>query len=537
MAVSVVVTSDGKQELAGEMPRSALYNKDLAPTPVRLRGWGLYSFLAFWVGCCVVIPSWSLANVGLVFGFTWWQSLLTLIAGNSIVLIPMLLNSHVGAKYGVPFPVFIRASFGTFGANIAAVLRAIVACGWFGIETWLGGYALYILITIIWPGFKDATTPGTNQYIMFFLFWALNMWNAIIAPPWKGSRAIKAMFDISAPFLIAFSLFLLLYEVFTAPGGLGAILSGHISPDKAMSPDFYWFWLLLNINVGFWATMALNIADVTRFARNQSRQMIGQSIGLVGTMGIFSALGILVTIGGTLIFPETVKETINQSGTALDVWNPINLFALLSTRLGGILIAVAIIFVALAQLSTNIGANIIAPANDFQNLYPKKLNWVWGVLITGVLGILMQPWYLFFNAMSYAVTWLSGYGGFLGAIGGIMVVDYWILRNRQLKLDDLYRTDGVYNYGNKMGINPWAVVALLVGILPPFVGWLHQIKVYQIANYAGSWLDWLQTGSWFWSFAAAFIAYYILMKTVGARHIAYQTGQEPPPKLAVEPGV
>ena len=528
MSASLVVTPDGKHELAGELERSQLYNKDLAPTPARLRNWGLYSFLAFWVGISVVIPSWSLANVGLVFGFDPFTSVLVVVLGNAIVTVPLLLNSHVGAKYGIPFPVFVRASFGTWGANIAALMRAIVACGWFGIESWLGGYAMYILVGILFPGFKDPPVkvdwfvlPGPFQMSMFLLFLVIQVWVAIAAPPWKGSRAIKAMFDWSAPFLLAFTLFLFLYFGFRV--GFDKMFQFTLQPDKPLGGGFFFWFLLLNINVGFWATMALNISDVTRFAKEQTRQMIGQAVGLVGTMAFFSGMGVLVTAGGVSAYPQTLKDTANQAGSANDLWNPINLFALLNNDLGAIIIVLALIFVVLAQLSTNVGANVIAPANDFQNLWPKRLNWTWGVIITAVVGTLIQPWVLFFGAYNY-IAWLSGYGGFLGAIGGIMIADYWVLRRQKLNLLDLYRQDGVYTYRNSWGVNPYAIVALLIGIVPPFVGWLHVIGVIQIANYQGSWLDWLQTGSWFWSFATAFVSYYVLMSLFGRRYIAEQTG-------------
>jgi len=363
--------------------------------------------------------------------------------------------------------------------------------------------------------------PGPFQMSMFLLFLVIQVWLAIVAPPWKGSRAIKAMFDWSAPFLLAFTLFLFLY--LGARVGFDKLFTFRLSPDNPLPGGAYFWFLLLNINVGFWATMALNISDVTRFARNQTRQMIGQAVGLVGTMAFFSGMGILVTAGGVAAYSETLKDTANQAGTANDLWNPINLFAKLNNDLGPIIIVLALIFVVLAQLSTNIGANVIAPANDFQNVAPKRLNWAAGVIITAVIGTLLQPWVLFFNALSYAITWLSGYGGFLGAIGGIMIADYWLLRRQRLNLLELYRADGVYKYSG--GLNPYAIVALLIGILPPFVGWLHRIKLITIAGYDQSWLDWLQTGSWFWSFAMALISYYVLMSLFGRRYVAEQTGE------------
>jgi NCS1 family nucleobase:cation symporter-1 len=254
--------------------------------------------------------------------------------------------------------------------------------------------------------------------------------------------------------------------------------------------------------------------------------MIGQAVGLIGTMAFFSGMGILVTAAGVLAYPQTRADTANQIGTsANNLWNPINLFALLANELGAIIVIAALVFVVLAQLSTNVGANVIAPANDFQNLRPKRLNWTAGVIITAVLGTIIQPWVLFFDPTNYAITWLSGYGGFLGAVGGIMIADYWLLRNRHLNLAELYKPNGVYNYRNRLGVNPLAIIALLIGILPPFIGWLHQIKFITIVNYAQSPLDWLQTGSWFWSFFTALISYYVLMALFGRRYLAEQTGQ------------
>jgi nucleobase:cation symporter-1, NCS1 family len=308
--------------------------------------------------------------------------------------------------------------------------------------------------------------------------------------------------------------------------GFDRMFSFQLTPEKPLGGGLYFWFLLLNINVGFWATMALNISDVTRFAKEQTRQMIGQSVGLIGTMAFFSAMGVLVTAGGVSAYSDTLRDTANQAGTANDLWNPINLFAKLSGDLGPIIIVLALIFVVLAQLSTNIGANVIAPANDFQNLAPKRLNWAWGVIITAVIGTLLQPWVLFFNALSYAITWLSGYGGFLGAIGGIMIADYWLLRRQRLNLLDLYREDGVYTYRNSWGVNPYAIIALLIGIVPPFIGWLNVIGWFvKIEGYQGSWLDWLQTGSWFWSFGTALVSYYVLMTVFGKRYIAEQTGE------------
>src|SRR5205809_4944932 len=247
-----------------DIESSPLYNPDLAPTvppgdpPSGHRGartWGTYNYAALWVSMSVNILTYMLAASLIQGGMDWKQAVFTVFLGNSFVLVPMLLNSHPGARYGVPFPVLARASFGVLGANVAAVLRALVACGWFGIQTWIGGEAVNVLLSTVWPGW-GRVPHGAG--ICFLLFWLINL--AVIL---KGIDYIRFLQGISAPILLAVGLVLLGWAYVNA-GGFGPMLS---APSKfASTADFLKFLIpALNATVGFWATISLNIPDFTRF--------------------------------------------------------------------------------------------------------------------------------------------------------------------------------------------------------------------------------------------------------------------------------
>src|SRR5882672_6033027 len=260
---------------------SSLYNEDLAPVPVERRTWTLYNYASLWVAMSVCIPTYMLASGLIAGGMNWWQAVGTILLGNLIVLIPMLLNAHAGTKYGIPFPVLVRASFGVRGANIPAVLRALVACGWFGIQTWIGGQAIYSMLKIMWPAWANLSA---GIWICFFGFWLINM-----AVVWKGIDTIKYLEGVGAPFLLIVGLALLWWVVGKA-GGFGPVLS---APSKFHSTaQFVRFFIpSLTGMVGFWATVALNIPDFTRYAKSQSAQVWGQAIGLPTTMALYSFIG------------------------------------------------------------------------------------------------------------------------------------------------------------------------------------------------------------------------------------------------------
>jgi len=405
-------------------------------------------------------------------GMNWKQAVATVFVGNTIVLFPMLLNSHPGARYGIPFPVLARASFGVLGANFAALLRALVACGWFGIQTWIGGEAISTLIATMFPGW--ANVPF-NTTVCFLAFWLVNL--AVIL---KGIEYIRFLQGISAPILLAVGL-LLLGWAYEAAGGFGPMLS---APSKfATFSDFMKFLIpALNGTVGFWATISLNIPDFTRFARSQKQQMIGQALGLPTTMTLYSLIGILVTSATVVIY-----------GAA--IWDPVQLLSRFHSRIA---VGISLMAILLATLNVNIGANVVSPANDFSNLWPRRISFRAGGVITCFMGIALMPWRLLANYKTFILGWLGGYAAFLGPVAGIMICDYFIVRRRVLVVDELYLRGGAYEYSK--GFNWIAIAALLTGAGTALVGLV--IPPMRV----------LYDYSWFVGFAVSFAIYYGLMK-------------------------
>ena len=471
---------------ADDLSASPLWNPDLAPTPPDRRTWSTYNIAALWIGMSVVITTYTLASGLMQQGMHWWQAMVTILLGNTIVLVPMVLNAHAGTKYGVPFPVLCRASFGVRGANLPALLRAFVACGWFGIQTWIGGLALDALLTAAWIGW--ASVPG-HVAIGFLIFWLIQV--AVIL---KGTEGIKLLESWSAPLLLGGGAILLLWAVRTG-GGLGRLLS---ESERLRGSGGASFWALfpaaLTASVGYWATLSLNIPDFTRYARSQRSQMLGQALGLPTTMTAFAFIGVAVTSATIIRFGEPI-------------WDPVVLIG----RIGGTAtIAFAALVVLAAQLTTNMAANVVSPSNDFSNLSPRRINYVTGGLITAVIGIVMMPWKLYSDAAAYIFTWLLGYSSLMGALGGILIADYWVLRRQRLLLDDLYREQGAYTYRN--GVNPRAVAAFVIAILPVVPGFLRAVATPGGTVADPSLFDALYSYAWFVTFGLSFVVYLALMR-------------------------
>lgn len=471
-------------EMTDDLSASPLWNEDLAPTPLSRRTWTTYNIAALWIGMSVVITTYTLASGLIGQGMAWWQAMFTILLGNTIVLIPMVLNAHAGTKYGISFPVLCRASFGVKGANIPAIMRAIVACGWFGIQTWIGGLALNALLTAAWSGWGSI---AGNQWIAFFVFWAIQV--AIIV---RGIEGIRHLESWAAPLLLLGGFALLIWAV-RSGGGLAAVLSTSQRLQTGQASFWALFPAALTASVGYWATLSLNIPDFTRYAKSQRSQMLGQALGLPTTMTAFAFIGVAVTSATLVIFGEAI-------------WDPVALI----TRIGGPgLIVVAAFVILVAQVSTNMAANVVSPSNDFSNLNPRRISYVAGGIITAVIGVLMMPWKLYSDAAAYIFTWLIGYSGMMGAIGGVLIADYWILRRRQLDLRDLYEVNGRYTYGS--GTNMRAIVALVGAMLPVLPGFLRAATTPggQVSN--PNMLDALYTYAWFVTFALSFAIYLALM--------------------------
>jgi NCS1 family nucleobase:cation symporter-1 len=455
-----------------DVGESSLYNKDLAPVPADKRTWGIYNYASLWVAMSVCIPTYMLASGLIAGGMSWKQAIGTILLGNVIVLIPMILNAHAGAKYGIPFPVLVRASFGVRGANVPAVLRALVACGWFGIQSWIGGQAIYTMLQVLWP---QVSSSAWMPWICFYLFWLLTM--AVI---WRGIDTIKYLEGIGAPFMLAVGL-LLLWWISRKAGGLGPVLH---NPSKFQTTaEFMRFFIpSLTGMVGFWATVALNIPDFTRYARSQKAQMIGQALGLPASMTIYSFIGVAVTSASVILFGQAI-------------WDPVVLLARFHEP---VIASIALVALLVATLNTNVAANVVSPSNDFSNLNPRLISFRTGGLITGVVGVMMMPWKLLTDFQSYIFGWLVGYSGLLGPVAGIMITDYFLLRHTHLAVGELYNPAGIYRYGS--GVNYRAIFALVAGIIVALIGLL-------VAP-----LRWLYDYAWFVGFFVSSAIYWIGMR-------------------------
>jgi nucleobase:cation symporter-1, NCS1 family len=368
--------------------------------------------------------------------------MLTIALGNLIVLIPMVLNAVPGTKFGIPFPVLVRSSFGVLGSNVPALLRAGVACGWFGIQTWIGGQAIYSMLKILWPG---AAHLAAGVWLCFFAFWALNIF--VI---WRGIETIRFLEGIGAPFMLGIGL-LLLWWITGKAGGFGPVLR---APSRfRTAPEFLRFFIpSLTGMVGFWATVALNIPDFTRYAKSQKAQMWGQALGLPLAMTLYSFIGVAVTSASVVLFGEAI-------------WDPVVLLGKFNEP---VVAFIALVALVIATLNTNVAANVVSPSNDFSNLNPRRISFRTGGLITGVVGVAMMPWKLLGDFSAYIFGWLVGYSGLLGPVAGVMIADYFIVRRCRLKTGDLYRRNGLYEY--EYGVNPVAVEALAAGIAVALVG-------------------------------------------------------------------
>jgi nucleobase:cation symporter-1, NCS1 family len=458
---------------------SRLYNDDLAPTLPEQRTWSTYNYIALWFSMSMEVTTYMLAASLIANGMNWKQAVGTILLGNLIVLVPMLLNAHAGAKYGIPFPVFVRASFGPIGANIPAILRAIVACGWFGIQSWIGGTAITQMVNVLAP--STVSMPWV-VWVCFLGFWLLNM---IVV--WRGVESIRFLQSFSAPFMVIMSTILLVFMLRKA-GGFGPMLAAPSSFADTRS-FLKVFFPSLTAMVGYWATLSLNIPDFTRYAKNQESQIVGQAFGLPVAMVLYSFLGIAVTSASTVVFGHPI-------------WSPVELLGRFHQPLIAFLGLIALL---VATLNVNIGANVVGPSNDFANLAPRFISFRTGGLITGSLGLLIMPWRLVASSHNY-LGWLVDYSGLLGPVAGIMVADYFLVRHTKLDVDELYRRGGIYEYRN--GFNLVALFALVVGVAVALIGRFVPR------------LDDLFKMAWFVGFLLSGGLYYVMMKARRSQPVA-----------------
>jgi nucleobase:cation symporter-1, NCS1 family len=481
---------DGRVELADtrRIEVSPLYNSDLAPVPLSRRNWTTYNYAALWISMAHCIPTYMLASGLMTTGMSWWQALITILLGNTIVLVPILLNSHPGTKYGIPFPVFARAAYGTIGSNLPALMRALVACGWFGIQSWIGGEALHTLFRSLLPSWPTLLGPGfgghtTTEWLSFLLFWGINVY--VI---YEGMDLLRKVENWAAPFVLVMTTILLVWAVRQAHG-FGPLLHqpGRLHDLREFLPVFI---PSLTAMIGYWATLSLNMPDFTRFGRSQHEQMVGQVVALPTTMSLFAAMGVMITSATVIIYGQAI-------------WDPVQLVGRFQAP---VVVAISMFTAVVATLAVNIAANVVSPANDFANAFPRLIRFSTGGLITGILGLVMQPWKLLADPSGYIFTWLLGYSGGLGSIAGVLIADYWVVRRKELRLEDLYLPHGAYRY--RGGWNPAAVAATVLGCVFAWGGLVFP-PLKSLYDYA-----------WFVGFAVAFLAYVFLMRAAPATELA-----------------
>jgi NCS1 family nucleobase:cation symporter-1 len=476
----VTLTDDAAREASAN---ADLWNDDLRPCTPAEHSWRASRFASLWIGMCLCIPTYSLASGMISLGMNWWEAVLTIFTGSAIVLIPILLVAHAGTRYGIPYPVFARLWFGTRGAHVPALARAIIGAGWFGINSWFGGLALDAIVSRLLPSWSAL---GGHTFVAFGAFWLLNVGIAM-----RGPQAIGRLAAVAAPTLAVAALALFAWGM-SAAGGVGPMLA---APATLHGGAFWaaFFPSVIGV-IAFWATLALNIPDYSRYAVSQRAQLRGQLV-MPFVMAGFSFIGIAVTSATLAVF-----------GKAL--WNPVELIVKFPT----IVVLIGGIVVILSSITINVGANVMAPARAFENLWPSRITFALGAVLTGLLSLLMQPWYVLSTFATYVFTWLGTYGTLLGPFDGIAIADYWLVRELRLDLFQLYSRDGRYDYAG--GWNVHAIAALIVGWIPPLLG-LWEIRHAPAGGQAP--LGFLWQGGWLFSIIVAGLVYAWLMRNSPSR--------------------
>ena len=453
-------TSTGVVEDVPRRPREPsdkLINDDLGPVMTNDRTFGTYDIAALWIGLVVCVPAWTLASSVVAMGFSTRQALASVCVGNALVLAPMAANGYAGTKYGVGYPVLCRSAFGIRGANVATMARGFVGTGWFGIQTAYGGKAL---ATIVRAFTSSGSATAVNEGA-----WRTIEWLGLSAPElacylaflaaqlcviYNGIESIRRVEEYAAPLLIALTLALFAWAL-CAAGGFGPMLSAPSAFAAGGAREGESFlravFPVVTATVGFWSTISLNISDFTRYAKSQRAQMMGQAIGLPFFMAAFSFVALAVTSCSAVIFGAAVSDPI----------------ALLSRMNSGPLITViAMSGLIIATLSTNIAANVVAPANALLNAFPKKISFRRAGFITAALGTAVMPWKLV-SGDGYIFVWLIGYAALLGPVAGIMIADFFFIRKRRLDVDALYSMERDSSYWYANGFNVRALIAFAVG--------------------------------------------------------------------------
>jgi NCS1 family nucleobase:cation symporter-1 len=524
MATYTQMKRNGLYELTDasrkELVSSKYFNEDLAPTSVAERTWTTYNISMLWVGMSICIPSLALASGLIGMGVSPWMAVLNVALGNVIILVPIQMNSHIGTKYGIPFPLFARMTFGTKGAHLPAILRGVTACGWTAVQAWVGGGAVAAVIGIFAKKFADQSwtmslpswggmqTVSTGTFIGYVLFMLFVCWVA-----YKGLEQIKWVQNIGGPILIVVMIALLIWSASQASNaGYGFWDVMNQSSDQALLDSNGGLALVylggLMGNIAFWATMALNIPDFSRYAKSQKSQFRGQLYGMPIPMAACAFIGAYFAqatkVAQLYQNPETgeYEALFDPTGVFYYIDNPVVVF-------------IAAFGVVMATITTCVAANVVAPANGFSNISPKRISYKRGVLIAVFIAFfILQAWWIYGSGGAF-FTWMNAYGSILAPIAAIFIADYFVVKKQRVDVAGLFRgVDGRYWYSG--GINWAAVIAWVVSFIFPLLTYFGA---------SGGFFVFVNSISYIWSFVLGFVVYVILMKTSMAGN-SYLTQEE-----------
>jgi NCS1 family nucleobase:cation symporter-1 len=493
-------------EATASLASSKYFNNDIRPTVQAERTWGTYNISMLWVGMSICIPSFMMASGLVGMGLSVWASVFNVVLGNVLILIPIQLNSYVGTKYGISFPVFSRLTFGMKGAHIASVSRAITACGWCAVQCGLGGTAIMFCVQAFVPSL-DISTPvcvWVGFLLFLFMTWLLTAF---------GEKIIRVFEAIGSPVLIVMSIGLLIWAFVIAGNAgysVGDVFSTNItSGDTAATRGgaFAVFLIGLTNNIGFWATMALNIPDFSRYAKNQKAQFRGQLYGMPIMMAVCAVIG-AVYAQATFLADIT--------GNRVALFSPVDALAYIGTPgtvSHSILLLVLGIGVIIATLTTNIAANVVAPGNGFSNLSPKRISYFWGVTIACVIAVVYQFLLTSSDTLSGAMfTFLNIYGGILAPFAAILIIDYWVHKKQRVEVIDLYREGSDTRYYYQGGFNSAAIIAWIAGAFVPTLYSIVATAAPSSAFVQNAVLYYININSYLWAFLVAFIVYLLIGK-------------------------
>lgn len=427
---------------SGASPR--LYNRDLAPA--EHRRWGFYSLFAMWMSDIHSLGGYTFAAGLFALGIGAWQVFLALVVGIILVFALMNLSGYAGQKTGVPYPVLARVSFGTFGANLPALIRAIVAIAWYGIQTWLASRAVIVIFIHIWPNLKDMTTnnflgESTLGWLAFLLVWALQL--LLLR---NGMETIRRFQDWAGPAVWVVMALLVLYILVNAGWNISLDLPG----GTAQWGQAHAVFAGIALTVTYFSTLMLNFCDFARFAPSRKAVKKANLWGLPVNFIAFSIVSVVVTAGTFKVYGEYIYDPVEVVGRIDNIW---------------ILLLGAVTF-AVATLGINVVANFVSPAYDISNVWPRKIDFKMGGLISAIIAVLITPWNLF-NSPAVINLFLGGLGALLGPLFGIIMVDYYILRKQHVLVRDLFREEGDYTYTR--GWNHKALISFVVAAVPSIV--------------------------------------------------------------------